>query len=668
MEFKLKQRGGLAAAAGLFLGLGCTTVAGATGMSSDHFVRNAADDEQVNFSLSLPYPDEAGLEAFNEDLYNPSSPNFHKFLSSSEFDARFAPTQAQYENLKSLAKQYGFTITRERDSHTLLDVSGSAATIRSVFGTQMQHRMNEAGKDYVIGASEAVEPFPLSAVGIHAVGLNARPAHPRLKNSHKVAEPQADAPRAGSQPSGLYSPADLKTAYNLNGIQNGGMPVALVEFSGATYADAATYASKFGLNNPDIVLKDVGHHTTSSSATAEVMLDIEMVEAIENPKTIYVYTAANNSNDGPVYQQIADDNLVAAMSSSWGECEAFAGRTEMKAENTAFLKMVSEGMAAFIAAGDDGASGCLSPLNGDSSIDAGSPDGPNVTVVGGTSLNTSSSQGWVSEAMWNDAMTSAGGGGISSKWTIPSYQKNVVFNGPSGQYSTTMRNDPDVSLDADPNTGVYIYDSYGSQGGWQGVGGTSDAAPQYAAFWGLVSKGLGKDAGFANPTLYALAGNATSYARDFHDITCGNNNYYNAYTGFDDASGWGSYNGGNLYADAIAYVKNGTLPSGGSGGSSSSMCSGGTAPAIPSGLTATASTVDGSITVDVSWNATPGAIKYYLYVGTSPGGETPYPYGAIIGTGESGSGNANTTYYYKVQAWNTYGYSAMSNEVSVKTP
>jgi kumamolisin len=563
MEFKLKQGGGLATAvAGLFLGLGCTAVANAAalGTSSDHFLRNATDDEQVHFALSLPYPDQAALDAFNEDLYNPSSANFHKFLSSQEFDARFAPTQAQYDNLKALARQYGFTITGERASRTLLDVSASAATVRSVFGAQMQHRANEVGKDYLTGASEAVEPFPMSAVGAHAVGLNSAPSRPRLMNVRKVAEPQIDAqgyPRAGTQSSGLYGPADLKNAYNLNGIQNGGMAVALFELSGANYTDAATYASKFGLNNPTIVQKNVGTHTTSTSATAEVMLDIEMVEAIENPKTIYVYTGANTNNDSAIYQQIADDNLVVAMSSSWGSCEKVTGLAVAQAEDTAFQKMVSEGMAAFAAAGDTGAQGCRRE-GYPKLIDAGDPDSGNITVVGGTSLTTSSSQEWLSEKVWNDGKSSAGAGGISSFWSIPSYQKNVVFNGPSGQYSTTMRNDPDVALDADQNTGMYIYDSYGNAGGWQGVGGTSDAAPQYAAFWGLVSKGVGKAAGFANPTLYALAGNASKYANDFHDITKGNNNHYNAYTGFDDASGWGSYNGGNLYKDVLTYVTGGS--------------------------------------------------------------------------------------------------------------
>jgi kumamolisin len=105
---------------------------------------------------------------------------------------------------------------------------------------------------------------------------------------------------------------------------------------------------------------------------------------------------------------------------------------------------------------------------------------------------------------------------------------------------------PDVALNADTNTGYAIY----YDGHWQIYGGTSCAAPLWAAFTACVNQALitaqQPALGFANPKLYAI-GNGGSYTTDFHDVTTGNNLYYAAKVGYDNASGWGSFNGTNLY-------------------------------------------------------------------------------------------------------------------------
>jgi kumamolisin len=164
--------------------------------------------------------------------------------------------------------------------------------------------------------------------------------------------------------------------------------------------------------------------------------------------------------------------------------------------------------------------------------------------AGGTTLTTNSSGAYVSEMTWTD-----GGGGISTVWSIPSWQKNVISSSSTFLGSTTMRNVPDVSLDADPNTGYAIYLS----GSWTEFGGTSCAAPLWAAFTALVNQqreaeGL-SDLGFPNPALYAL-GVTSDYSSDFHDIADGSTNgYYPAVSGYDDATGLGTINGQNLFND-----------------------------------------------------------------------------------------------------------------------
>jgi kumamolisin len=170
--------------------------------------------------------------------------------------------------------------------------------------------------------------------------------------------------------------------------------------------------------------------------------------------------------------------------------------------------------------------------------------------VGGTSLQTVTPGGaWQSETTWNNgsATAGAGGGGISGSWPIPSYQSGVVSSQSLG--STTMRNVPDVSLNADPNEGYSIY----LQGSWSVWGGTSAAAPLWAAFTALVNQeraSTGRQPiGFLNLTVYKVAGGAR-YASDFHDIVDGSTNlYYPAVKGFDDATGWGTFIGSGLLAD-----------------------------------------------------------------------------------------------------------------------
>ena len=114
-----------------------------------------------------------------------------------------------------------------------------------------------------------------------------------------------------------------------------------------------------------------------------------------------------------------------------------------------------------------------------------------------------------------------------------------------------MRNVPDVSLNADPRTGYSVYFSDPVNGpDWFVIGGTSAAAPLWAAFTALVNQqrvvGGRPLLGFPNPTLYQIAA-GPNYGTDFHDIADGSNNlFFNAGPGYDNATGWGSFNGANL--------------------------------------------------------------------------------------------------------------------------
>jgi kumamolisin len=206
--------------------------------------------------------------------------------------------------------------------------------------------------------------------------------------------------------------------------------------------------------------------------------------------------------------------------------------------------------------------------------------------------------------------------------------------------TATKRMVPDVSLDADPNTGYSIYYS----AGWYIYGGTSCAAPLWAAFTAIVNQeraagGL-STIGFINPILYNIA-KSSSYTSLFHDIQDGSTNFkYPAVTGYDMATGLGTFQGNNLLATL------GTL---------------GPAPFAPLNLTG----VGLNQTVSLSWTPASGAMTYSIFRATNSAGPFTSVTTQDTSASYSDTGLTNgTTYYYYVTASNFSGTSADSNTVS----
>jgi subtilase family serine protease len=176
--------------------------------------------------------------------------------------------------------------------------------------------------------------------------------------------------------------------------------------------------------------------------------------------------------------------------------------------------------------------------SGDSGAGVSYPSSsPYVTAVGGTSLQITTSGNRSSETAW-----SGSGGGYSPYESRPSYQTSFV--------TRSSRGVPDVSYNADPNTGFYVYDSSPGAGGWYQVGGTSAGAPQWAALIALANQGrasagkasLGTGLAFGtNTALYKVAGASYSNAAGaYFDITSGSNGGSSATKGYDVVTGLGS--------------------------------------------------------------------------------------------------------------------------------
>ena len=524
-----------------------------------HLMGRVAGSQTISLALTLPLRHPAQLSDLLVRLYTPGDPLAGRFLTSDEFTARFGPTEADYQAAIAAAKAAGFQITGTHPNRLLLDVSGPASVVEAAFSVRLQtYRAVEDGR--LFQAPDAGPRLPAGLAGrvSQVVGLDtALHLRPHLR---PMAEQSLLTGRAGSGVKGGLTPSDIKTAYNLNAVSaNGaGQTLAVFELDGFAPNDITFYEQSFGLPVVPIQTIAVGDISTNNGAASdEVTLDIELAQALApNLSKILVYESPNtNASILNCYNRIATDNLAKQVSTSYGEPESAAqsgpgftkGTAFTTSENQIFQQMAAQGQSIFSATGDLGAYDDAMALSVD---DPGSQ--PFVTGAGGTTLTTNGTGGlYAGESVWSappsladaalptySTFGSGGGGGFSAIWPAPSYQANL-------SPAPAMRSVPDIALNSDPQTGYSIY--VGGQ--WHVYGGTSAAAPLWAGFTALVNQqraAAGKPpVGFLNPVLYQI-GASPSYGADFHDIVSGNNLYYPAAAGYDNASGWGSFVGNAL--------------------------------------------------------------------------------------------------------------------------
>ena len=501
-----------------------------------------AGTNELHLAIALPLRNAGALTNLLREIYNPSSPQFHRYLTPAAFTARFGPTPTDYAAVVHFARTNGFTVTATHADRLLVDVTGKTADVERAFHVRLDtfRHPREPRNFFAPDREPAVDAaLPIFFVS----GLN-NYSRPRPRVVSRPTSPAAKvAPRGGSGPKGGYVGNDFRTAYVPGTPLTGaGQSVALLQFDGFYAADITNYLNLIGLtsNVPQIVVVPVdGGVATPGSGDIEVSLDIEMVLSMSpGVSNIYVYEAPNASPWVDLLSQIADDNLAKQVSCSWG------GGGPDPASEQLFLRLAAQGQSFFNASGDADAFAGVVDFPSDS---------PNITQVGGTTLTTDGSGNYLSETVWNwgyvaSALGYVGsGGGISPSVAIPPWQLGISMTTNDG--SLLMRNVPDVALTADN-----VYVAYGN-GTNAMVGGTSCAAPLWAGFTALVNQQAAQAAqppvGFLNPAFYGLC-RGTNYAATFHDITAGDNtsassptNFY-AVPGYDLCTGWGTPNGTNL--------------------------------------------------------------------------------------------------------------------------
>ncbi len=369
--------------------------------------------------------------------------------------------------------------------------------------------------------------------------LEARDVPSAVAHTDYILKPGADGakPDGGSSPSSsAYTPSEIRQVYGFNQISfNGtagtgaGTTIAIVDaYSDPNIAsDLQGFDKQFSLPAANLTIVNQSGGTTlpkgNTGWAGEISLDVEWAHAIAPGANILLVEAnsASYSNLFTAVRYAAAQKGVVAVSMSWGGSE-FAGETAY--DTSTFVPPASNPGVVFINS------------SGDSGAPASYPStSPNVLSVGGTTLNPNQtpSGNYVSEAAWDDS-----GGGISTVESQPSYQNGIVTQ------STTKRTSPDVSYDADPNTGFPVYQTYGNSGGpWLQYGGTSDASPQWAGLIAIADQGriASGETALSSSTLLPMLYKAPS--ADFHDITTGTtlgSPHESAGPGYDLATGLGT--------------------------------------------------------------------------------------------------------------------------------
>jgi len=381
--------------------------------------------------------------------------------------------------------------------------------------------------------SGALAPLPTPAAGAgNAVqaGTLFYPTYQALDAQGSLSPLQT----AGAQG---YSPSALRTAYGLNQVTFGsatadgsGQTIAIVDaYDDPTItADLQAFDQAFGLADPTFTKVAQNGSTTlpgvdpagagTNNWEGEEALDVEWAHALAPGAAILLVEAADASPSNlfaavNYARQVAG---VSVISMSFGGNE----NTSETQYDSIFTTPTGHTGVTFVAS------------TGDAGVPAGYPAySPNVVAAGGTSLSLDSLGNYLSETGW-----SGSGGGISQVEAQGSYQNGSVTQ------STTYRTAPDVAFNADPSTGVSVYDSYnnGTSTPWEILGGTSAAAPAWAGIFAIANQGRvlagGSTLDSRSNTLPLLY---SAPASDFHDIITGNNGDA-AGAGYDLVTGRGS--------------------------------------------------------------------------------------------------------------------------------
>ncbi|MGA2135193.1 MAG: protease pro-enzyme activation domain-containing protein [Bryobacteraceae bacterium] len=551
----------------------------------------AADQGPAVSSFELPYvtlvlkpsaAQQTDLDHLLEAQQDPTSPEYHQWLTPDQYADRFGVSQADIDKITGWLGQQGFTVQSIARGRNGIAFSATAGQIQTAFGAEIHRYLVNGALHYGVATNPSI-PAAFDGVVSAIHGLHDFLLKPRGRRSQQPRDILGGQEQLG--------PGDVAVIYDINPLLSAGIngrgtgtyDLAVVGDVPVDLTDIETYRSSFGLpvNDPTTLLVPGNQPPKSCNPNdptcdlPEADLDLELSGGVaRDAKIVFVY--APDVTDAISY--IIDNNLAPVISDSYGLCEPQTSAGDAVTYQQWATQANAEGITWFAASGDAGAADCFvatdvnDPTNVEKSVDTPASV-PGVTGIGGTEFNEGNGKYWstansstyttalsyIPEIAWNDSVQdgtpSASGGGSSIFFAKPSWQTG------SGVPNDGARDVPDISISASADHDGYVIISGGTV---YVYGGTSVGPPQFAGLTAilnqyLVSNGYQSTPGVGNinPRLYSLATTSGVY----HDITQGNNIVtpcantqgctaapvgYDAGPGYDLVTGWGSVDFNNL--------------------------------------------------------------------------------------------------------------------------
>ena len=499
-----------------------------------------AGNTPMRISVALAMQNAAALKSLVQAQNTPGSAQYGTVITPAQFNAAYAPSAATVSQVEAYLQQLGLKITSVEPNNLFISARGSAQNVMRAFNTKLAW-FSQNGTNVFVNTAPAQVPSSLNGVVLSVLGLNDVQAttHPIQVTPCTISTPQCIRLE--------YDPSTYWQAYDVGAVPAAAKATIAVMAEGnvsGVINDLRQFETLESLPQVPVRVVQVGLWSPDTSGSDEWDLDTQyttgMAGTVRN-LIIYATTSLTDQDTALEFNRWATMDLAKAANASFSICEFFPFLDgSMVADDQVFLEAAAQGQTLFSSTGDTGSFCSVGTPNG---VPAGAPfvgypaTSPYVVGVGGTSLLTNTDGSYSGEIAWY-----AGGGGISQFEYSPYWQSGIV---PSSENNS--KGIPDISMDADPNTGAIII----VNGQQEVVGGTSLSSPLAVGSWARLESNYANKLGFAAPRLYkgypafgSVSGapsGLTESEDGFNDILTGADGLYTALPAYDYTTGMGTF-------------------------------------------------------------------------------------------------------------------------------